>query len=269
MTSNIEIYKSSDFGSIRVIEKDKEVWFVGKEVAAILGYSNTRDALSKHVDDEDKATVAIHDGRQNRNTVIINESGLYSLVLSSKLTSAKQFKRWVTKEVLPAIRKEGAYITEKLLNDPELLITAVTRLKEVREKCGELKVEIESLKPAAEFGAAIGNCKDSILIRDYAKLLSNGGVKIGQDRLFSWLHSNGFIYRDKGTDQWIAYKKYVDMEFFKISERRIKISNHGDKIFFTIRVTGKGQQYFLEKLKEQYSVKDNVTYEVTQGNYLC
>jgi prophage antirepressor-like protein len=113
MKSEIKVFESVDFGKVRIIEMNGEPWFVGKDVAEILGYSNTRDALSKHVDDEDKADVAIHDGRQNRNMTVINESGLYSLILSSKLPSAKEFKHWVTAEVIPSIRKTGKYSARK------------------------------------------------------------------------------------------------------------------------------------------------------------
>lgn len=113
MDTTIQVFENVDFGKVRIVEVNGEPWFVGKDVAEILGYSNTRDALSKHVDDEDKADVAIHDGRQNRNMTVINESGLYSLILSSKLQSAKEFKHWVTSEVLPSIRKTGKYSARK------------------------------------------------------------------------------------------------------------------------------------------------------------
>ena len=110
----VEIFSNDNFGNIRGIEINGEPWLVGKDVAEVLGYKNTRDALSKHVDDEDKSSVAIHDGRQNRNMSIVNESGFYSLVLSSKLPSAKKFKRWVTSEVLPQIRQTGGYNSKEL-----------------------------------------------------------------------------------------------------------------------------------------------------------
>jgi len=109
--SELQIFNNPEFGEIRIVERDGEPWFVGKDIAVALGYSNPRDALANHVDDEDKATVAIHDGSQNRNVTIISESGVYSLIFSSKLEKAKQFKRWVTAEVLPSIRKQGGYLT--------------------------------------------------------------------------------------------------------------------------------------------------------------
>ena len=126
----IQIFKNEQFGQVRVITKDGEPWFVGKDIAERLGYVNTRDALSKHVDLEDKSDVAIHDGSQNRTMTIINESGLYSLVLGSKLPTAKKFKKWVTSDVLPSIRKHGMYATDELINNPDLLIAAATKIKE-------------------------------------------------------------------------------------------------------------------------------------------
>lgn len=138
--SKIQLFTNEELDmKVRVVEINGEPWLFGKDVAEVLGYKNTRDALSKHVDDEDKNTVAIHDGIGNPNKVIINESGLYSLVLRSKLPEAKKFKRWVTSEVLPSIRKHGMYATDDLLNDPDLMIKAANKIKE--EKEGRLKAE--------------------------------------------------------------------------------------------------------------------------------
>lgn len=138
--SKIQLFTNEELDmKVRVVEINGEPWLVGKDVAEVLGYKNTRDALSKHVDDEDKNTVAIYDGIGNPNKVIINESGLYSLVLRSKLPEAKKFKRWVTSEVLPSIRKHGMYATDDLLNDPDLMIKAANRIKE--EKEGRVKAE--------------------------------------------------------------------------------------------------------------------------------
>lgn len=138
--SKIQLFTNEELDmKVRVVEINGEPWLVGKEVAEVLGYKNTRDALSKHVDEEDKNTVAIYDGIGNPNKVIINESGLYSLVLRSKLPEAKKFKRWVTSEVLPSIRKHGMYATDDLLNDPDLMIKAASKIKEERE--GRLKAE--------------------------------------------------------------------------------------------------------------------------------
>jgi prophage antirepressor-like protein len=134
----LQVFENEEFGKVRVLEMDGQPWFVGKDVADILNYRNTRDALKKHVDEEDKADVAIHDGSQNRNMTVINESGLYSLILSSKLPQAKKFKRWVTSEVLPSIRRHGAYITgetlEKMLQSSEFTSELLNKLLAEREE---------------------------------------------------------------------------------------------------------------------------------------
>lgn len=159
MNTNLQTW-SYENSEIRTIEKDGEPWFVGKDVAAVLGYSNTRDALAKHVDDEDKNTVVIRDGIQgNPNTIVINESGLYSLVLSSKLPNAKKFKRWVTSVVLPSIRKHGAYMTdqtlEQALTSPDFLIQLATQLKEEKEQRKQLEAKVEQDKPKVLFADSV------------------------------------------------------------------------------------------------------------------
>lgn len=148
--NELMIFNNPEFGTIRAIEVNGEPWLVGKDVAEALGYSNPRDALDRHVDDEDKATVGIHDGSQSRNMTIINESGLYSLVLSSKLPGAKKFKRWVTSEVLPSIRKHGTYMTsdtiDKMINSPEFGIKLLTALKDEQDKRKSLEAELDRSK---------------------------------------------------------------------------------------------------------------------------
>lgn len=143
--NQIKVFENVDFGKVRIIEMNGEPWFVGKDAAEILGYSNTRDALSKHVDDEDKADVAIHDGRQNRNMTIINESGLYSLILSSKLPSAKDFKHWVTAEVIPSIRKTGKYSARKEPNESTQARLINAKVRFAREL--QRLANIETLSP--------------------------------------------------------------------------------------------------------------------------
>ena len=148
--NDLMIFKNPEFGEIRTVELAGEPWLVGKDVAEALGYSNPRDALDRHVDNEDKAAVGIHDGSQSRNMTIINESGLYSLVLSSKLPGAKKFKRWVTSEVLPSIRKHGAYMTsdtiDKMINSPEFGIKLLTALKDEQDKRKSLEAELDRSK---------------------------------------------------------------------------------------------------------------------------
>lgn len=146
--NELQIFKNPEFGAIRTLEKDNEVWFIGKDAAEILGYSNTRDAIARHVEDEDKTSVVISDGGSNyrSKTTFINESGLYSLVLSSKLPTAKKFKRWVTSEVLPSIRKHGGYVVNKPMNQLEILAQSVKILQEQEQKLAEHDTRIEKIE---------------------------------------------------------------------------------------------------------------------------
>jgi prophage antirepressor-like protein len=179
--ANLQTFRNESFGEIRTLNIDGEPWFVGKDVADSLGYERTDNAIRNHVDEEDKLTHQISASGQNRNMVLINESGLYSLIMSSKLPSAKQFKRWVTNEVLPAIRKHGVYATaetaERLLNDPDFMIRTFTALKEEREKNAALQSKIEQDKPKVLFADAVSTAKTSILVGELAKLLKQNGVQ--------------------------------------------------------------------------------------------
>lgn len=205
MENKIEIFNNEEFGRIRTIVRDAEPWFVGRDVAEILGYSNTRDALAKHVDNEDKADVAIHDGRQNRSMVVINESGLYSLILSSKLPKAKEFKRWVTSDVLPTIRKHGAYATtetiDKIIAEPENAIKIFTALKEEREKRIAAENALQEAQPKLTYYEKIlaskGNMRTTQIAKDYG---------MSAQRLNKLLHEAGLIW--KVGNQWVLYAKY-------------------------------------------------------------
>ena len=182
--NEVAIFENSEFGEIRTVTINNEVWFVGKDIAEALGYSNSRKALTDHVDDEDKNDgVTIRDaiGREQTPTVI-SESGMYSLVLSSKLSTAKKFKRWVTSEVLPSIRKNGGYIAgQEEMSDDELMAKA---LMVAQNKIAEKDKQIERMKPKEIFADAVSASHTSILVGDMAKLLKQNGVEIGQKRLF-------------------------------------------------------------------------------------
>ncbi len=198
--TDLQIFKNPEFGEIRTIEKDGEPWFVGKDVAAALGYERPTKAILDHVDDEDKDEVPIQDSiGRSQNTPIINESGLYSLVLSSKLPGAKQFKRWITSEVIPSIRKHGGYLTpdklEEVLLKPDTLIQLAQNLKAEQEKRRALEVKMEEQKPKVLFAESVEVAKTSILIGELAKLLKQNGINIGQNRLFEWLRNNGYLIR--------------------------------------------------------------------------
>lgn len=247
--TDLQIFNSPEFGAIRTIEKDGEPWFVGKDVAVVLGYGDTDQALRKHIDDEDKLTRRFDGSGQNRQMTIINESGLYSLVLSSKLPTAKKFKRWVTNEVIPSIRKHGAYMTpetlEKVLLSPDTLMQLAQNLKDEQEKRKALEAQIESQKPAVLFTGAVETSKTSILIGELAKMLKQNGVNIGQNRLFAWMREKGYLIKRKGTDYNMPTQRSMDMGLFEIKETTINNPDGSIKISKTPKVTGKGQVYFI------------------------
>lgn len=247
--TDLQIFKNPEFGEIRTIEKDGEPWFVGKDVAEVLGYSNTADAVQKHVDDDDKLTSQIAIAGQNRNIIIINESGLYSLVLSSKLPGAKQFKRWITSEVIPSIRKHGAYMTpdklEEVLLKPDTLIQLAQNLKAEQEKRRALEVKMEEQKPKVLFAESVEVAKTSILIGELAKLLKQNGINIGQNRLFEWLRNNGYLIRRQGSDYNMPTQRAMEMGLFEIKETTITHSDGHIHVSKTPKVTGKGQVYFV------------------------
>ena len=252
--NDLQIFKNTEFGEIRTMTIDNEPWFVGKDVASILGYVDTSDALKKHVDTEDKLTRRFADSGQNREMYVINESGLYSLILSSKLPKAKEFKRWVTSEVLPAIRKHGAYMTEQTLEQaltsPDFLIKLATELKTERAKRAELEAENADMKPHAILGKAITTANTSILIGDFAKILRQNGVNIGAKRLFQWLREHGYLIRRKGSDWNMPTQKSMELKLFEIKES-VHIDGNGCNIIArTPKITGRGQSYFVNKFLE-------------------
>ena len=247
--TDLQIFNSPEFGAIRTIEKDGEPWFVGKDVAIALGYNNPRDAFKKHIDEEDKGVAKCDTLGGTQETTIINESGLYSLVLSSKLPTAKKFKRWVTNEVIPSIRKHGAYMTpetlEKVLLSPDTLMQLAQNLKDEQEKRKALEAQIESQKPAVLFTGAVETSKTSILIGELAKMLKQNGVNIGQNRLFEWLRQHGYLIKRNGTDYNMPTQRSMDMGLFEIKETTINNPDGSIKISKTPKVTGKGQVYFI------------------------
>ena len=230
---------------VRTLLINDEPWFVGKDVAEILGYSNPRDALSKHVDSEDKNSVAIHDGNKgNPNLTIINESGVYALVFSSKLQSAKKFKHWVTSEVLPTLRKTGSYATPQLTGE-ELMAKALIEAKSVLERQNK---QIIDMKPKAIFADAVATSDTSILIGDLAKLIKQNGTDIGQKRLFERMRNDGYLIK-KGTSKNMPTQMAMKKELFEVKERVISNPDGSTRITRTTKVTGKGQIYFINKFK--------------------
>ena len=214
--SKMQIFKNDNFGAIRTLEISGEPWFVGKDIAEVLGYSNPRDALSKHVDSEDKGVAKCDTLGGSQELTVINESGLYSLILSSKLPTAKAFKRWVTSEVLPAIRKHGLYATEELIANPDLAIEAFKALKEEREARKALEAENKQMQPLALFARSVSASHTSILIGELAKLIKQNGIDIGQKRLFDWLRDNGFLMKS-GSSKNMPTQRSMEQGLFEIN----------------------------------------------------
>ena len=242
--NELMVFNNKEFGKIRTIEIDEKIYFVGKDIANILGYSNTKKAITDHVDDDDKGVTKCDTLGGKQSLIIINESGLYSLILSSKMPKAKQFKHWITAEVLPSIRKHGMYATKDLLDNPDLAIEAFKRLKEEKDNNKLLAEKLESQKDKVLFAESVETANDSVLIGDLAKLLKQNGTDIGQNRLFEWLRENGYLIKN-GDSRNIPTQKAMDKKLFEIKERTIISPNGHTKIIRTTKVTGKGQIYFI------------------------
>ena len=249
--NNLKIFSNEEFGEIRTVTIDGEPWFVGKDVATALGYADTFGALKKHVETDDKQNCQNSSFESPRGMTIINESGLYSLILSSKLESAKKFKHWVTSEVLPSIRKHGMYAVDDLLNNPDMAIKAFTALKEEREKNKLLQEDVKRMKPKEIFADAISASHTSILIGDLAKILKQNGVQTGQKRLFEWMRENGYLIKRNGADRNMPTQRSMEHGLFEVKESTVNNPDGSVRINRTTKVTGKGQQYFINKLLPQ------------------
>lgn len=241
---NEMIITNAEFGSIRIEMRNGEPWFVGSSIAKVLKYQNQQKAIRDHVDAEDKLTEQIVLAGQRRDVTLINESGLYSLILSSKMEEAKRFKHWITSEVLPAIRKTGGY-RQTAPQGKELLALAVLEAQKTIE---EQNRTIERMSPKEIFADAVSASKTSILIGDLAKLIKQNGVDIGEKRLFQWMRENGYLIRKDGASYNMPTQKSMDLEVMEIKESTITQPNGNVRISRTPKVTGKGQRYFVNKI---------------------
>ena len=249
MENAIKIFENEEFGSVRTMEINGEPYFVGKDVAEILGYANTSKALIDHVDDEDKLNNETLSSLGQRGGWLINESGLYSLILSSKLPTAKKFKRWVTSDVLPAIRKTGSYSIQNkpdsyTIEDPA---ARARRWAEEYEEKKALEAKIEEQKPLVEYAEHIQASKDVIDMKSMAKLASKNGIKIGRNKLFSFLRDRKILDREN-----IPYANYMDKEWFEVVESTYTFSNGEEKITKTTLVKPKGQLGIVRQLRNYY-----------------
>jgi anti-repressor protein len=240
---------SYEGNEVRTVRKDNETWWVLKDVCGILDIANSRDAALR-LDEDEKDDVGITDaiGRL-QSTTVINESGLYSVILLSRKPEAKKFKRWVTHEVLPSIRKHGAYLTpaklEEMMNDPDAWISVLTALKEERAVKERLQLEAAHNEPKVVFADAVSVSEGTILIGELAKILKGNGIEIGQNRLFERLRRDGYLIKRQGTDYNAPTQRAMELGLFRVKETAITHSDGHVTISKTTKVTGKGQQYFI------------------------
>lgn len=252
----LQIFRSSEFGEIRTITKDDEPWFVASDICRSLDLSNPTMAMQR-IDDDEKAKFNL--GLSGGETNCVNEYGLYSLALASRKKEAKDFKRWITHEVLPSIRKNGGYIAgQETMSDDELmakaLLVANNKIAE-RDKIIEQKqARIEQMKPKEIFADAVATSHTSILVGDLAKLICQNGVQIGQKRLFVWLRDRGYLIKS-GSSYNMPTQRYIEQGLFEIKESNLVNPDGSVRITRTPKVTGKGQVYFVNKfLKGDNSV---------------
>lgn len=243
-------YESHD---VRTIEKDGEPWWVLKDVCSILEIANHKD-LPKRLDEDEVGRFELpHPQSTNKSIemVCINESGLYNVILRSDKPQAKPFRKWVTSEVLPTIRKHGAYMTEETLEQaltsPDFLIKLANQLKDERAKRVALEQQAEIDKPKVIFADSVSVSTTSILVGELAKIIKQNGVDTGQNRLFSWMRENGFLINRKGTDYNMPTQRSMDMGLFEIKETSVTHSDGHVTVNKTPKVTGKGQVYFVNK----------------------
>ena len=267
----MEIFKSEEFGQLRVIVINNKEYFEAIPSAKILGYSNAHDAIKRHcnIDGIVFHEVGVETGKykdgspcvQFVNKKFIDEGNLYRLIMKSKLKSAKRFEKWVFEQVLPTIRKHGAYmndnIIEKVLDDPEFLSRLVTKLAdekskrcEAERKVSVLKENIIANKPYVDFSKTVSKVDGAISIGSFAKLLNNNHIRIGRNRLYYWLRENGYFIKN-GKEKNSPKQIYIDRGFFRVVERVVQTEN-GEKLIVTPLITGKGQIHFMKIIEEDF-----------------
>ena len=265
--NKLKIFKNEEFGQLSVIVKNNKEYIEAIEVATILGYSNPRDAINRHCDKDGVvfSDVGVVTGfRKDKSQAFqvvtkkfIDEGNLYRLIIKSKLPSAKRFEKWIMDEVLPSLRKHGAYMSEEVINktldDPDFIIEMATKLKYEREqrrllqeKAEHLEASITIDKPYTNFGKSIATSSDAITIGQFAKVLNNNNINIGRNRLFSILRDNGYLIKC-GKDKNMPKQVYVKQGLFQVSEQIVR-TVEGELLTATTLITGKGQMYFLDLL---------------------
>lgn len=243
---------------VRTVVVDNEPMFVGKDIAEVLGYSKPANAVNKYVPDKFKGVTKLMTPGGKQDFVVIAEPGLYKLVFKSDMPNADEFTDWVAEKVLPSIRKHGAYMTpetiEKAIYDPDFIINLATQLKDEQAKAAALKADNETMKPKALFADAVATSHTSILIGDLAKLIRQNGVDIGQNRLFAWLREHGYLI-GSGDRRNMPTQRAMELGLFDIKERTFQNPDGSVRITKTTKVTGKGQQYFINKFLQTNEVQ--------------
>lgn len=259
----LQVFKNSEFGELGILVLDGKEYFPATDCARMLGYSNPWDAIARHCKPEG---VAKHEGvstttnqhgattEQVVEKTYINEGNLYRLIARSKLPAAERFESWIFDEVLPVIRKHGLYATpdtvERILSDPDFGIRLLEEVKREREAKLALAAKVEEDKPKVIFAESVLASDSTILIRELAKVLKQNGIDTGEKRLFEWLRQNGYLISREGSDYNTPTQRSMEMGLFEVQKTTITLADGRIKVKTTPKVTGKGQLYFVNKLKK-------------------
>ena len=251
--NDLMIFNSNEFGQVRTLEIEGKIYFVGKDVASALDYKEPHKAITRHCKGGIKHPIPTKGGKQEM--LVIPEGDVYRLIVHSKLPNAEKFESWVFDEVLPQIRKTGGYIsTNENMTDEEIMAKALLVAQKTIENKNKLienqNKRIEKMKPKEIFADAVASSKDTILIRQLAKILKQNGIDMGEKRLYKWLRDNGYLIKQKGADYNTPTQRAMDLKLFEVKETSVTHSNGSVIISKTTKVTGKGQIYFINKFKE-------------------
>ena len=269
--NEVKPFTNEIFGTIRAVEREGEIWFVGKDVCQVFGDTNHNRSLGRVGEDDKQVTEIVDKLGRKQSVIVINESGLYSLLFAmqpqktnndgvqdaypievqQRIKKLKAFKHWVTSEVLPSIRKHGAYITqpkiEEILANPDIIIELATTLKKERAERQKAEEKLEAAKPKVLFADAVSASGTTILIGELAKLIKQNGCDIGQQRMFAWLRNNGYLVKRQGSEWNTPTQRSMEMGLFKIKETVVNKPDGSVLVTKTVKVTGKGQTYFVNK----------------------
>lgn len=258
--NELQIFNNPEFGEIRTLEEEGKVLFCASDVAKALGYIRPNDAIASHCRSTVKRRIPHPQSPEKTIEMsFIPESDVYRLSFGSKLPTAERLTDWIVEEVIPTIRKHGAYMTpeviERTLTDPDYIIQLATTLKEERQKRRVLEAKAEENRPKVLFADSVAASHTSILIFDLAKILKQNGVDIGGNRLFDWMRKNGYLVRRKGSDYNMPTQRSMEMGLFEVKETSVSHSDGHISVNKTPKVTGKGQQYFINAFLGKPEIK--------------